>query len=66
MADDACFACFRADRCDLDGAAKALAGLELTVRRLRDEPVGDELAIHYPAGPALRVALNADCHVAEE
>ena len=31
MADDACFVCFRASRCDLDRAAMALAGLKLTI-----------------------------------
>lgn len=61
MADDACFVCFRAGRCDLDGAAKALAGPKLTVERR-----GDQLAVCYPGGPVLRVAYAADGYVAEE
>jgi hypothetical protein len=61
MADDACLVCFRVGRCDLDGAAKALAGLKLAVERR-----GGELAVRYPGGPVLRVAYNADRYVAEE
>jgi hypothetical protein len=61
MADDACFICFRSGRCDLDGAAKALAGLKLRVKRR-----GDELAVSYPGGPVLRVAYAGDGYVAEE
>jgi hypothetical protein len=61
MADDACFVCFRSGRCDLDGAAKALAGLKLAVERR-----GDELAVNYPGGPVLRVAYAAEDYVAEE
>jgi len=49
MADDACFVCFRSGRCDLNGAAKALAGLRLKVSQR-----GDELAVSYPGGPVLR------------
>ena len=60
MADNACLICFRSGRCDLDGAAKALAGLKLAVERR-----GDELAVSYPGGPVLRVAY-ADEYVAEE
>ena len=61
MADDACMVCFRAGRCDLDGAAKALARLKLSVNRR-----GSELAVSYPGGPVLRVVYAADAHVAEE
>lgn len=61
MADDACLVCFRAGRCDLDGAAKALARLKLSVSRR-----GSELAVSYPGGPVLRVVYAADAHVAEE
>src|SRR5262249_52121182 len=61
MADDACLVCFRAGRCDLDGAAKALAACKLMVERR-----GDELAVHYPGGPVLRVAYAAAGDVAEE
>ena len=61
MADDACLVCFRSGRCDLDGAAKALARLKLTVERR-----GNELAVCYPGGPVLRVAYAADGYVAEE
>jgi hypothetical protein len=61
MADDACLVCFRTGRCDLDGAAKALAGCKLVVERR-----GDELAVHYPGGPVLRVAFAAAGYVAQE
>jgi hypothetical protein len=61
MADDACLVCFRSGRCDLDGAAKALAGLRLAVSRR-----GDELAVSYPGGPVLRVAYVTEGYVAEE
>lgn len=61
MANDACLVCFRAGRCDLDGAAKALAGLKLMVER-HDE----ELAVSYSGGPVLRIAFSVDDHVAEE
>jgi hypothetical protein len=61
MADDACLVCFRSGRCDLDGAAKALAGCKLVVERR-----GDELAVHYPGGPVLRIAYAAGGYVAEE
>lgn len=61
MADDACLVCFRAGRCNLDGAAKALARPKLTVERR-----GDELAVRYRDGPVLRVAYAAGSHVAEE
>jgi len=61
MADDACFVCFRSGRCDLNGAAKALAGLKLAVERR-----GDELAVRYPGGPVLRVGYATDDYVAEE
>ncbi len=61
MADDACFVCFRSGRCDLEGAAKALACCQLAVERC-----GDELAVSYPAGPILRIACAADDYVAEE
>jgi hypothetical protein len=61
MADDACLVCFRAGRCDLDGAAKALADSKLVLERR-----GDELAVHYPGGPVLRVAYAAAEYVAEE
>jgi hypothetical protein len=61
MADDACLVCFRSGRCDLDGAAKALAGCKLTVLRH-----GDELAVSYPGRPVLRIAYAADDYVAEE
>ena len=61
MADDACLVCFRSGRCDLDGAAMALAGLKLSVERR-----GDELAVCYPGGPVLRIAYAADSYVAEE
>jgi hypothetical protein len=61
MADDACLVCFRSGRCDLDGAAKALAGARLTVVRQ-----GDELAVSYPGGPVLRVAYAAQPYVARE
>lgn len=61
MADDACFVCFRSGRCDLDGAAKALAGLKLVVAHR-----GDELAVSYPNGPVLRVAYAVGEYVAEE
>ena len=61
MADDACLVCFRSGRCDLDGAAKALTDLKLSVER-RD----NELAVSYPGGPVLRVVYAADGYVAEE
>ena len=62
MADHhACLVCFRSGRCDLDGAAAALAGLKLTVERR-----GDELAVSRPGGPVLRVGYSAAPHVAEE
>jgi len=61
MADDACLVCFRSGRCDLDGAAKALADLKLSV-----EQRGHELAVSYPGGPVLRVVYAADGRVAEE
>jgi hypothetical protein len=61
MADDACLVCFRSGRCDLNGAAKALAGLKLAV-----EQRADELAVYYPGGPVLRIAYAADRYVAEE
>lgn len=61
MADDACLVCFHSGRCDLDGAAKALARCKLAVERR-----GDELAVSYRGGPVLRVAYAADDHVAEE
>jgi hypothetical protein len=61
MADDACLVCFRSDGCNLDGAAKALAGCKLTVERH-----GDELAVSYAGGPVLRVTYAADPYVAEE
>src|SRR5262249_61148227 len=61
MAEDACLVCFRSGRCDLDGAAEALAGCKLVVERR-----GDELAVHYPGGPVLRVAYAAHGYVAEE
>src|SRR5690349_10020047 len=61
MADDACLVCFRSGRCDLDGAAKALAGARLTIVRQ-----GDELAVSYPGGPVLRVAYGAEGYVAAE
>mgnify|MGYP006951238914 CR=1 FL=1 len=54
MADDACFVCFHSGRCDLDGAANALAGCKLNVQRQ-----GDELTVSYPDGPVLRVAYAA-------
>jgi 3-oxoacyl-(acyl-carrier-protein) synthase III len=53
-------------RCDIDRAAQALAGLKLTVERRRDELIGDELFVHYPGGPVLRVSFNGDGYVAEE
>ena len=62
MADDACFVCFRSGKCDLDGAAKALAGLKLAVARHDD----GELAVSYPGGPVLRVAYVTDGYVADE
>ncbi len=61
MADDACLVCFRSERCGLDGAAEALAGFKLTVERR-----GDELAVHYPSGPVLRITYAAADYVAEE
>src|SRR5260370_2535733 len=61
MADDACLVCFRSGRCDLDGAAKALAGLRLAV-----SPRDDELAVSYPGGPVLRVAYVSERYVGEE
>jgi hypothetical protein len=61
MADDACLICFRSGRCDLDGAAKALAGCKLVVERR-----GDELAVSYPRGPVLRVVYTAAGFVADE
>lgn len=61
MADDACFICFRSGQCDLDCAAKALAGFKLTVTRQ-----DGELSVGYPGRPALRVAYNANSYVAEE
>lgn len=65
MADDACFICFRAGRCDLEGAATALDGLDLVVERWSDF-LGDQLAVRYPGGPVLRVSFNGDGYVAEE
>ena len=61
MADDACLVCFRSGRCNLDGAAKALADLKLSVERR-----GNELAVSYPGGPVLRVVYAAESYVAEE
>jgi hypothetical protein len=61
MADDACLVCFPPGRCDLAGAAKALAGPRLTVLWQ-----GDQLAVSYAGGPALRVACVAEGYVAEE
>ncbi|HVL12012.1 MAG TPA: hypothetical protein VM529_05575 [Gemmata sp.] len=61
MANTACLVCFRAGRCDLDGAAEALTGCKLVVER-RD----DELSVHFPGGPVLRVAYTAAEYVAEE
>jgi hypothetical protein len=61
MADDACLVGFRSGRCDLDGAAKALAACKRVVER-RD----DELAVRYPGGPLLRIAYAATSYVAEE
>jgi hypothetical protein len=61
MADDACLVCFRSGRCNLDGAAKALADLKLSVERR-----GNELAVSYPGGPVLRVVYAAEGYVAAE
>jgi hypothetical protein len=61
MANAACLVCFRSGRCDLDGAAKALAELNLVVERF-----GDELAVYYPGGLILRVIYATDDYVAEE
>ena len=61
MAEDACLVCFRSGQCDLDGAAKALAGFNLTVTR-RD----DELLVAYDDGPTLRVSYAVGDYVAEE
>src|SRR5262245_14341152 len=58
---DACLVCFRVGRCDLDGAARALAGLKLSVERSRGE-----LGVRYPGGPVLRVVYDAGGSVAEE
>jgi hypothetical protein len=61
MADDACLVCFRSGRCNLNGAAKALADLKLSVERR-----GNELAVSYPGGPVLRVVYAAEGYVAAE
>jgi hypothetical protein len=61
MADDACFVCFRSGQCDLDGAAKTLTRLKLTVERS-----DNGLAVSYPGGPVLRVVYAADRYVAVE
>src|SRR5579872_2873172 len=61
MPDHATLVCFRSGRCDLDGAAKALAGCRLAVARQ-----GDELAVCYPGGPVLRIAYVAENYVVEE
>jgi hypothetical protein len=61
MADDACLVYVRSGRCDLAGAAKALAGLKLAVKRR-----GGELAVRYPGGAIPRVAYAADGYAAEE
>jgi hypothetical protein len=61
MAASACLVCFRSGRCDLDGAAKALAKPRLSVTR-----DGKELAVSYPGGPVLRVAYVTEDYVAEE
>ncbi|HEY1336273.1 MAG TPA: hypothetical protein VGF59_02125 [Bryobacteraceae bacterium] len=61
MADDACLVCFRSGRCDIDGAARILTGCKLAVERQ-----GDELSVHYPGGPVLRIVYNAGGYVAEE
>ena len=62
MADNhACFVCFRSGKCDLKGAAKALARVKLMVN---DEH--DQLVVGKPGKPQLRISYNSDDYVAEE
>jgi hypothetical protein len=61
MEESSCLVCFRSGRCDLDGAAKALAAARLVVVRR-----GDELAVNYPGGPVLRITYAADKYIAAE
>ncbi|MBK6921172.1 MAG: hypothetical protein IPH07_27495 [Deltaproteobacteria bacterium] len=56
-----CMVFFPALACDLDAAAKSLAGYGLTVTRR-----GDELTAGRPGSPQFRIVLSAEPHVAVE
>lgn len=58
---DGCLVFFRPGACDLDAAAKSLAGYRLTVTRR-----GDELTAGRPGSPQFRIVLSAEPHVAVE
>ena len=58
---DGCMVFFRSGACDLDDAAKALAGYGLTVTRR-----GNMLIAGRPGSPLFRVRLSAEPHVAIE
>jgi hypothetical protein len=47
-----CMVFFRSGTCDLDAAARSLAGYRLTVTR-----DGDELSVGWPGSPQFRVCL---------
>jgi hypothetical protein len=58
---DGCMVFFRLGACDLDAAAKSLAGYGLTVTRR-----GNILSVGRPGSPQFRVRLSAEPHVAAE
>lgn len=58
---EGCLVFFRPGACDLDAAAKSLAGCGLTVTRR-----GDELTAGRPGSPQFRIVLSAEPHVAAE
>src|SRR5262249_54554757 len=58
---DGCFVFFRPGACDLEAAAKSLAGYGMTVIRR-----GDELTVGRSGSPQFRVRLSAAPHVAAE
>jgi hypothetical protein len=58
---EGCLVFFRPGACDLDAAARSLAGYGLTVTRH-----GDELTVGRPGSQQYRVVMSAEPHVAAE